>query len=121
MMVYKKNITEGLKDLASKSFQQIAWFENDQGLCSSYSDDVCAVFEGTGLQEALRNNEIVFSKEADAALNQLDEMVEAIGYNRDERELINAPEMEAVPLMAARCLELIESSEGSESTVEIIG
>lgn len=60
MMVYKKNVMQGLKDLASRQFQLIAWFDNDQGLSSAFSEDVEAVFMDTGLEAALDAGEVVF-------------------------------------------------------------
>jgi len=121
MMVYKTNIIEGLRDLSSYTFQKVAWFENDQGLCSSFSDDDAAVFEDTGLESALKAGEIVFGKEADDVLRKLNEMIYAIGYKRDERELIDAPEMQAVREQALVCLRAIEACDLSESTVELVG
>ncbi|MEK6745701.1 MAG: hypothetical protein AABY33_01535 [Pseudomonadota bacterium] len=120
MKIYKTNIIKGLEDLASYHFQKIAWFENDQGLSSSFSEDVEAVFMDTGLEDALDANEIVFGKEVDEALRDLDKTVDGIGYHRDERELINSPEMRIVRVKAAKVLELIKASDGRESTVEII-
>ena len=58
--VYKTNVIEGLKDLASRDFQAVAWFENDQGLSSSYADDVNAVFDDTGLDTALGSVDVLF-------------------------------------------------------------
>ncbi len=120
MMVYKKNVMQGLKDLASRQFQLIAWFDNDQGLSSAFSEDVEAVFMDTGLEAALDAGEVVFGKEADAALRDLDKTCDTVGYHRDERELVNSPEMEIVRQKAAKALALIEASDGRESTVEIL-
>ena len=120
MKVYKTNIIKGLEDLASYHFQKIAWFENNQGLSSSFSEDVEAVFMDTGLEDALDANEIVFGKEADEALRDLDKTVDNIGYHHDEREFINSPEMKVVREKAVRVLGLIKTSDGSGSTVEII-
>ena len=117
--VYKFNVIAGLESLASHDFQKVAWFENDQGIVSSYGDMVSLVFEASALEEPLYKR-IVFSKKADNALRELDSMVEAIGYDRDERELIDSPEMEAVRQKAAEALALVKASDGSESTVEII-
>ena len=118
--IYRKNIIQALGELASYEFQKLAWFENDQGLCSAYDEDVEAVYDGTGLHEALRDGKIAFSKEADAVLRSLEKACDKIGYNRDERELIDAPEMEALRQLAAKALALVLAADGSESTVEII-
>lgn len=120
MKVYRSNILEGLRYLSSKELQKIAWFENDQGICSSFNDEVAIVYEENGLEDAFKAGHIVFSREADNALRLLDKMVMEIDDYRDERDLIDSPEMELIRQMAAQCIALIEASDGSESTVELI-
>ncbi len=117
--VYKFNVIDGLQHLFSKEWQIEAWIkEND--IWSSFVDEVETVFLDSGL-EGILDKETIFGKEADQALRELNIMVDAIGYDRDERELIDAPEMEAVRQKAAEALALVLASDGSESTVEIIG
>ncbi len=117
--VYKFNVIEGLESLASYDFQKIAWFENNQGIVSSFEIMTSLVFEASALEVALYK-QVVFSQKADIALRELNELVENIGYNKDERELINSPEMEIVRQKAAEALVLVIASDGSESTVEIV-
>lgn len=114
------NVVDGLRCLASYDFQKVAWFENDLGLCSAYNEDVEAIFMDTGLEDALDNGEVVFGKEADDALKELDKACDAIGYHRDERELVESPEMKIIRDMARNCLRLVRESDGSESTVELV-
>ncbi len=116
--IYKFNIIEGLRYLSNKELQRYAWFEEND-IYFPYIDQVESVFLDSGL-EGILDKETIFGKEADQALRELNAMVDAIGYDRDERDLINAPEMEAVRQKAAEALTLILASDGSESTVEII-
>ncbi len=118
--VYKTVVIESLEDLSNRAFQEVAWFENNQGLSSSFGDDVSAVFEDSALEHALNAGDIVFGEAADTALRELNEIVEAIGYDRDDAELIDAPEMDIVRQKAALALELVKASDGVESTVEIV-
>lgn len=118
--VYKNVLVKALKDLSDIDFQKIAWFENDQALSSSFADDVNAVFDDTGLEIALKNNEIIFGKAADVVLHELGKAIDAVNEFRPEEEIINDPLMQVVREKAAKALELIKASDGSESTVEII-
>ncbi len=63
---------------------------------------------------------MVFGKDADAALRDLDKAIRAIGYDRDERELVHSPEMQVIRDKAAGALALIEASDGRGCTVEIV-
>lgn len=121
MKILKKEIIEGLKDLASYDFQKASWSENSLDLCWSYSETVSSVYEdGTGLSDALQANVVVFSKAADLALRKLENACDAIGYSRDEKEIIDSQEMKAVRDMAKNCLSLIKASDLSESQVQFI-
>ena len=120
--IYKKNVIEVLEYLSSYDFQKIAWFENDQGLMYSFNENVSDLFDDFYLEKALYDEGvIVFSKDADQALRDLNDVVEKID-GRDYREevLIELPEMQIIREKAAIALALIEASDGSESTVEII-
>jgi hypothetical protein len=119
--VYKNNIIEGLNYLSSYELQKIAWFENDQGLSSSYVEDVESVFDDTGLDDALNEGHVVFDKKTDSALRELDESTNSIDeFTQTDEEIFNSPEMAIVRKKAAKALELVLASDGAESTVEII-
>jgi hypothetical protein len=119
--VYKENIIEGLKQLSDREFQRIAWFENDQGLSSSFIDDVNGVFDETGLDYAFNKDKCVFGAEADNALKDLDKDTKAIDeLNQSDSEIFYSSEMQIIREKAAIALALVLASDGSESTVEII-
>ncbi len=119
--IYKKNVIEALRYLSSKELQLVTWFPNDQGLSSSFKDDVEDVFDDFFLERALYDNGvIVFDTNSDKALRELNDACEIIGYDKNGDDLIDAPEMQLVREKAAIALALILASDGSESTVEII-
>ncbi|MFW0777117.1 MAG: hypothetical protein ACN2B6_05300 [Rickettsiales bacterium] len=119
--IYKENIIEELEALSSYEFQRIAWFENDQGISYLYNEIVSDLFDDFHLDEALDDQVIIFSNQADNALRELREATDKIdGNNYPESKLIDLPNMQIVREKAAKALALIQASDGSESTVEII-
>ena len=123
--IYKKNVMAALKALADYDFQKIAWFENEKGLMYSFSNNISDLFDDYYLEEALYDDTvIVFGVSADKALRELNDSVETVirkGYLRkSESFLIQSTEMQIVREIAAKALALVEASDGSESTVEII-
>jgi hypothetical protein len=107
-----------LEHLSDYEFQKVAW-TYESNIYSSYSDEVEAVFD-EGLEDALYSGHIVFGKAADKALRRLNKKIEAVGYERNDEELIDSQEMVIIRERAAKALELVLKSDGSESTVEIV-
>jgi hypothetical protein len=118
--IYKKNVMEALIFLSDYAFQKIAWFDNNEGLSYSFNDNISDLFDDFKLEQALHDNVVVFGRPADQALRALNLAVENVGYDRDEVELIDAPDMQIVREKAAIALALVKASDGLESTIEII-
>lgn len=119
--IFKKNVVEALENLSSEAYQKIAWFQNDQGLSSSYIDTLLGLFDDTALIDIMDEGEIVFSIQADKALRDLaieTSRVEALGMS--DAILIDSIEMKNIRQKAAKILILINQSDGSESTIEIV-
>ena len=117
--IYIDNVMEFLKDLGSYDFQKLVWFENDQGLCSSFYEDYFLLFDSTSLSDYIDAGEIVFGKEADKALKELQAVCEAIPDKRSyAKDFIDSDEMKIIREMVKRCLKLIREYDGSETTVE---
>lgn len=116
------NIVESLEWLSDYKFQKVVWFENDQGLCYPYDDNVYDIFEGSALSETIQAGETVFGKEADKALMELELACDALGYNwhGKEKTLLESKDMKNIRDMAKRCLKLIDESNGSEITVKYL-
>ena len=120
--VYVGNIIECLEDLANYDLQKIAWFDNDQGLSYSFDENVEDIFDFTGYRQAIEAGGIIFSKEADKFLNELEKACDALGYDwaGKEKKLLESEEMKIIREMAKGCLKLIDKSDGSESTVKYL-
>lgn len=120
--ILKTNIVQGLKYLASYDYQKIGWFENDQGFGSSFSEDVEAIFDDSGLHDALSSGEVAFDSIIDKALIELEVVCDAIGYNwaGKEKKLLESDQMAIVRELAKRCIKLIANGDFSKSTVQII-
>ncbi len=80
------------------------------------------MFDDFHLEKALYDDGvIVFSREADQAIRDLnDEVVKIDSYDYSEEVLIALPEMQIIREKAAKALELVKVSDGRESTVEIV-
>ena len=119
--IYIKNFIEDLYALASKEFQEVAWFENNQGLSSSYNSSANDLFDDHNLDKILYEEEtILISRKVHQALKELDTAMDIVGYDKQDSEIINDPKMQIVREKASTVLELIKSSDGSESTVDFI-
>lgn len=119
--IYRENLIISLKSLADYDFQKIAWFDNDQGLWYPFHEAVEETFH-EGFIEACNVGEVVFSKKADIALQDLEKACDALGYNWDgrEKELLESGGMKNIRIMAKKCLQLIEESNPLESTIQFI-
>ena len=119
--IYKSNVIEALEYLSYYEFQKVAWFPNDKDLMASYNENVMWVFDDTNLNDALNDGKIIFGKAADDALRDLDKETDKIeGNDFSEEEIIDMPQMQIIRQKAAKALELVKASDGSETTVEIV-
>ena len=119
--IYKNNVIEALQMLSDYQFQKLAWFLNDRGVVTSYNENVMWVFDDTALGDALDEGEVIFGANADNALRDLESETDKIeGDDYLEEEIIDMPQMQVIREKAARALELVLQSDGSESTVEIV-
>lgn len=120
--IYKDILVSALKELADKDYQQRIWLNTgDQPVYTlSFVEAVINVFDDAVVIDALRANQIIFDKKVTKGLRELHDATDAVNEYRTEEEIINDPLMEIVRQKAAQVLALIEASDGSESTVEII-
>lgn len=120
--LYIGNIIEALERLSDYEFQKMAWFENDQGLFYTYDENAFDIFEGSCLSEAIQNGKIVFGKDADKALMELEAACDALGYDwaGKEKKLLESNDMKIIREIAKRCLKLIDESDASESTIKYL-
>jgi len=119
--MYIENLIDDLQALASKEFQKVAWFENNQGLSASYGSSVSDLFDDHNLKEILHEKgAVLINTKVHQALQELYAVVDNVGYNKSQEEIIDSPEMQIVREKAASILELIKASDGSESTVDFV-
>lgn len=122
MTVCKEGIIEALEYLADYEFQKVAWFENDQDLWYTYIENVEDIYDFYALGDPFDAGEIVFDKETDQALRDLEKACDALGYKWGGKEhiLLESEGMAIVREMAKKCLEMIAASDGSQSTVRYV-
>ncbi len=109
--VYKENLIRYLTDFADYSYQKRVWVEGsakpgDTSLF--FSEGCCAVFDDTGLGDALKTRQTVFDKTADQALWDLWDATHKVDYkNKPDSAIIDTPAMQLVRDKAATALQLI--------------
>jgi len=120
--IYKRNIVKVLQELADKDYQKNIWLNtnNPHNLVGSFVEAANVLFDDCVIKDYLDEGQIIISKAVTHALRELDIAVTAVDEFRPEEAINNDPLMQVVREKAARCLALIETSDGSESTVEII-
>lgn len=120
--ILKNILIESLEELSDRDFQERIWAnkDNPNGYIASFTEADINVFDDAVVIDPLREGEILFDQKVTKALWELHTATAAIDDNRPPEEIINDPLMEIVRQKAARVLELIKASDGSESTVEIV-
>ena len=120
--IYKGNIIGILKEFADSNYQNKAWL--NAGLkpvmTISFVEAANMLFDDCVVKDYIQEGEILFDKKVTKALRELYDATDAVNEFRSEEEIINDPMMETVRQKAAIALNLIQSSDGSGSTVEII-
>ncbi|MBY0406769.1 MAG: hypothetical protein K2Q01_03695 [Rickettsiales bacterium] len=120
--IHKSILISALKELADKEYQQRIWLNTgDKPVFTlSFAEAVMNVFDDACVIDSLHEGHIILDTKVTKALWELHEATDAVNENRPEEEIINDPLMQAVREKAAECLALIQVSDGSESTVEIV-
>lgn len=120
-IIYLENLIEDLFTLSNRRFQEVAWFKNDRGLCSSYMENISDLYDAHSIGEILSNpKEVFIDEKTDQAMQELIQASDNINESLSEEEIINDPKMQIVREKAAYVLELIKASDGAESTVDFI-
>lgn len=105
--LFEKNVIEGLQDLASYDFQKTAWLASSGPVVSSFVEDVCYLFDSTGLKNVLKSKEQAFTPQIDQALRELHDATDAVNEDRPPQEILDDPLMQIVREKAAEALRLI--------------
>ena len=122
LRIYKNNVITLIKELSDKGYQERVWLnvEDESGLSVSFVEAVNMLFDDCVVEHYLEQGHILFDKKVTNAFLELEDATDAVDEFRPEEEIINDPKMQIVREKAAKALELILASDGSESTVEIV-
>lgn len=120
--VLKNILVESLEELSDHDYQERIWTnkDNPNGYVASFTEAVINIFDDAVVINPLREGEILFDQTVTQALWELHDATTAVDDNRPPEEIINDPLMKIVRQKAAKALKLVTSSDGLESTVEII-
>jgi hypothetical protein len=106
-------ILEALRDLADRDFQHRVWIEGSATEVSSLNEVFSALFDDSGLRDALSRGQLVFSAELDEELSAFERRLKPIAhrlYSLPLSELakeIEGTEWSAMRAEASRLLQKI--------------
>lgn len=123
--IYIENVIDILRDFVDKEYQVKVWLNvsNTDNLVGSFYESASMLFDDCIIADLLEDGEIIISKDVTKILQEISDVIDDIdnidGY-RPEEEIIDDPKMQIVREKTAHALELIEASDGSESTVNFV-
>jgi hypothetical protein len=106
--VYKTNVVEALQELTDYAFQKKAWLASSGPVVSSFMEDICILFDDTGLGHAFDQGEVVFGKDIDQALRELRDAIHKVDQRLPPQILLDNPLVQIVREKAAHVLKLIK-------------
>lgn len=109
-MINIEQLIAALRDLSDADFQRRAWLASEGPVVSSFSEDVCQVFDDTGLSLALDAGRCPpeLDEQAFAALQELDAAVRRVVEQAAPPErLLQDPRVKEVREIAGRALALV--------------
>jgi len=117
--VYIENVVAVLRELEDREYQVNVWLnmDNPNNLVGSFVEAVNVLFDDCIIGGLLEDGEIIVSRHVTSVLQELSAIIDSIDEYRPEEEIIDDPKMQAVRDKAALALDLIRTSDGSESTV----
>lgn len=97
------NFTRRLDRLSDYDRLKYEWIDNSGDIVTSYEDDYYDLFSSTGVSSALEDNPVVFGSEIDAAIRNLQRMMDTIdGYKHKPQDILDMPLMDVIRSEAAR-------------------
>src|SRR5690242_14404159 len=110
--VIQEFIESALRELSDAGFQQRVWISGSPIEMSSMNEVVAALFDDSGLAEALEKNDITFTREVDAELRELRVMLRSSLIDQDmygAAAVIDSPGWQDVRGRAFRVLKMISA------------
>ena len=105
--LYVSKIIDSLKHLADEQFQRKAWLSTGAYPVSSFSEDICQLFDDTGLSDLLEKGlaERYLGLGVTAQILKLDSAIDQVDDSLSPQEILELPEMEEVRKQAAVVLD----------------
>jgi hypothetical protein len=107
-------VVSALRELADETYQRRVWVEGSKTEVSSMNEATAALFNDSGLDEAIEKNQVTFSQEVDADLKRLRAMLRLsldTQLDRGTEAVIGSPEWEIVRQLAGQLVEKITRRE----------
>jgi hypothetical protein len=122
LRIYKNNIISLLKKLTDVKYQENIWLNenNPNNIVDSFIESSNMLFDDSVVDYYLEEGHILFDRKVTKALIELSNAIDEVDESRTTMDIIDDPKMQIVRQKAAKALELIKASDGSESTVEIV-
>ncbi|MCE5197983.1 MAG: hypothetical protein ABFD54_13790 [Armatimonadota bacterium] len=99
-------VLANLRELADENYQRRVWTSSSGPEMSSFDEDVCGLFDDSGLGDELDKPGPVFSEVIDRHLRVLDARLQSIDARCHPLEVIQDPRMEEVRAQAKHLLDL---------------
>ncbi len=106
-----EDIRRQLKHLSDKSYQERVWTASSGPEVSSFTEAVCQLYDGTGLDIAYKKGEQVYGEKIDNLLKNLGAMLDGISERRPAIQIIEDEKMIPVRKTAAHILGLLEQED----------
>lgn len=103
-------VVSALRELADESYQRRVWVEGSKTEVSSMNEAAAALFNDSGLGEAIESSQVTFSQEIDADLRRLRGMLRRsldTQVDRGTEVVIGSPEWKVVRHLAGQLVEKI--------------
>ena len=107
---YLRRLIESLRYLSDEKFQCRAWLASEGPEVSSFTEDVCQMFDDTGLSRDLDRDRCppLLDPFSFSLLHKLRWAVSAIDHGTPEEEIISSFKMDRVREIAAQAADYIE-------------
>jgi hypothetical protein len=109
------NLIRRLERLSDYNRLKYEWIDNLGDIVTSYDDDYYDLFSSTGVSSALEENLVVFGPDIDAAIRNLQRMMDTIdGYKDKPQEILDMPIMTTIRSEAARIARVLMEKNPNE-------
>lgn len=117
-MINNEQLIAALRNLSNADFQRQAWLASEGPVVSSFSEDVCQVFDDTGLTLALDAGKCPpeLEEQAFLALQELDVAVRRVDQAAPPERLLRDPRVKEVREISGSVLALVAEDDDEEES-----